>query len=63
MFDDETNDEGIETDEVAPVESHAHERPQRRRRVPRRIKDCKMMLDSVVSNERDLIHFALMDGA
>ena len=38
-------------------------RPQRQKQLPRRLQDCEVLPDSAVTDEGDLIHFALLADA
>lgn len=61
---DESEDEGDnEVDGNVPQENEASVRPQRIRQAPRRLDDCERALDNAVSDEGDLIHFALLADA
>ena len=61
---DESEDEGDnEVDGNVPQENEASVRPQRIRQVPRRLDDCERALENTVSDEGDLIHFALLADA
>lgn len=46
--DDEINGEDYGVSEATQTKSHAHGRPQRRRQVHRRLKDCEILPDSEV---------------
>lgn len=46
-----------------PIETQTHMRSHRTRQVPNRLACCELLPDNAVSNDDDLIHFALSADA